>query len=210
MQTTIPFDKLLRIGFLDPAGGKRTSMELKRVRARSAIIVIGVDVVASRVFVLYSWADRCTTDQMIDQLFHVHKRFQTKMFGIEANALQYLFATAIQREARQRGIKVPIIPVDQPARVDKDDRIRAELQPLIHQGRLFVQKNHHELITEMRGFPTAKTKDMVDALASAVHMMPKKTIKQARSDEGRALAQYLRDSGAPDWYIQQEMRRSDN
>jgi predicted phage terminase large subunit-like protein len=193
----IPPQSLHTVAFVDPAGGN-SRQALKKVRARSAIVVIGVEPDLQRIFVRHAWAARATTDELVNEMFNVGQMFTgLRQFGIESNAMQALFAGVVMREARAKGIRIPFIEVKQPTNVDKDWRIRSILQPVLAEGRLFLLKNQIELINELRSFPTGKTKDIVDALASAIHMVPMvkpKRLVQTESDNA-ALA-YLRRSGA--------------
>ena len=51
-----------RFAYVDPASGKK-QQELKKVRARSAIVVVAADWIG-RIFVLDAWAKRCSTAAM--------------------------------------------------------------------------------------------------------------------------------------------------
>lgn len=192
MPTCLVDDLLDRVAFCDPASGKT---ELKRTRARSAIIVIGQDALA-RVFVLEAWADRCPTDTLINRIFSTQRAWSVRTFGIEANAMQSLFADAVTREARVTGVRLPVTPVQQPTRIDKDVRIRLALQPAIATGRLVVRADMKDLLTEIEAFPSGQTKDLVDALASALTLMPRRTLQRQQDEELDRLAAYLRERGA--------------
>ena len=188
-------------GYSDPASEKG---RLRKVRARQAIIMIAADHL-TRIFVLFSWAGRLPTSKYIDKIITVCETFKPRRFGIEANAMQVLFADAVRTEAKRRMKKINILPIYQPTKVDKDFRIRGDIEPVLNDGRLFIQDKHIELEAEIRGFPTGLTKDLVDCLSTCIRMVPKRTKRQSRSAEKEALAQYLRESGAPAWYIQKRM-----
>ena len=195
--TRIPFDGIVdRVAFCDPASSKKGSAAIKRTRARSAIIVLGQDLL-TRIFVLHAWAERCSTDKLIDTIFDVNEQFRPKPFGGEKNGLQGLFQDAVEREARYRNKVLPLQQVEHSTRIDKDFRIRAALQPVIAAGRLFVQDSQVELLTEITSFPRYPTKDLIDALASAVTLLPTRTIQRQRDDHVEQVAHYLRQSGAP-------------
>lgn len=189
--------------FCDPAGGKR--MALKRVRARSAIVVVGSDAI-SRIFVLHTWADRCSAGDLTERILRIQADFKPRVFGVEANAMQALYGEMVAREAKHKGARLPLLPVKQPTNVDKDWRIRTALQPVIGAGRLLIQPHHYELKTELTTFPMSTTKDLIDALASAVALLRKTPVPQARRDELQALLAYLRETGAPASYIEQVAR----
>lgn len=197
------------VAFCDPASGKQGADRIKKTRARSAIVVIGQDHL-TRIFVLYAWAERCSTDALIDKMIEVNDQWKPRIFGGEAAGLQSLFQDAIIREARHRNIRLPLYPWPQPTNIDKDFRIRTALQQPIRYGRLFVQGQHVELTKELRGFPRDKLKDLVDALASAVTILPGVPTRRQSDDEVEALAANLRATGADPAYIVQrceEVRR---
>ena len=199
--TDIELSDLKKYGFTDPASARG---RIRKIRARQAIVVIGVDTL-HRIFVLYSWAGRLATSKYVDKILTMCENYQTKLFGIEANAMQSLFADLVRDKARDRAKRLAIVPVHQSTKVDKDFRIRSALEPVINGGRLLIHKKQTELESELRGFPTASTKDLVDCLASAVSLVPRRLPKRQQSDEVDTLAQYLRDSGAPAWYIEERV-----
>lgn len=191
-----------RVAFLDPAGGKQ---RVRRVSARSAIIVLSRDWL-SRLFVLHAWAARCTTDAMVEKILDVCQQYRPRIFGIEANAMQSLFVDTVRREARMKGLRLPLTPVNQPTKIEKEFRIRTALQPIIAEGRLFIQADQHELRNELQSFPLGMTRDLVDALASAVSLYPQRPTTAAREEETESYLSYLRNSGAPASYIEQIAR----
>ncbi len=199
--TRLPLDRLTDVvAFCDPAGNK-SGHTLKRVRARAAIVVIGQDAL-SRIFVLHTWADRCSAGQLTERIFKTQADFKPRTFGVEANAMQALYGEMVAREARFKSLRIPLNPIKQPTNVDKDWRIRTALQPVIGAGRLFLQAHQYELKSELTTFPMATLKDLIDALASAVSLLRKVAPPQRARDETQQLLAYLRASGAPAWYIE--------
>jgi len=202
MPTEIETKYLDRYGFTDPAG---TKQRLRKARARQAIVVVGVDHLM-RIFVLHASAGRTPASVYVDRIIKVCENWTPRIFGIEANAMQELFADLVIEKARELKKRLPLTGVNQPTRIDKDFRIRTTLQPVINAGRLFLQENQDELETELRGFPTAATKDLVDCLASAIALVPQRTKPQQKNDEAQKLAAYLRETGAPSWYIEKRIK----
>lgn len=192
-----------RTGFCDPAGSGVEGRMIKRGQAKSSIVVVGMDALA-RVFVLSSWADRCPTPRLVERIIESAETWGTNLFGIEANAMQALFADMVLREARILKKRVSLTPVQQPTRLDKDFRIRTILQPVIGTGRLFIQAGQRTLRTGLEGFPHIMIKDEVDALASAVNLLPQVSTKAERDGETERYLAYLRESGAPASYITQQ------
>ncbi len=202
----VALDALVLYGFCDPAGSprKRAEAQLKRTRARSAVIVIGADALR-RIFVLHAWADRCTPSALATKILETAAAWPVVQFGIESSAMQSLYVDMVQRDARLANLGLPLTAVAQPTGVDKDWRIRTALQPVIAGGRLFLLPGHDELRAEIGGFPSGATKDLVDALASAVALVPPAVARRDADDEAVALARYLRNSGAAPQYIEQRM-----
>jgi len=192
-------DLIDRVAFLDPASGR--AARLKRVASRSAIVVIGADALG-RVFVLHQWAARVSTQRLVDTLFLLNEQYHPRAFGCESNALQCLFTDCLELISRTKQTRLPLVPVQQPTKIDKDYRIRTSLQPVIGYGRLFLQPQHHELRSELEAFPQGQTKDLVDALASAVRLLKPISLRHERDSKRDALATYLRKTGAPSWYIE--------
>lgn len=197
-------EELEKYGFVDPASGRA---QIRRTRARQAIIVVGVDYLL-RIFVLFAWTDRLVTSRFCDKILDTYEQFRPRRFGIEANAMQELFGDTVIDKAKERfGTSMGIVPIYQPSKVEKDFKIRTSLEPIINDGRLFVNESQIELISELRGFPTAAFKDLVDALATTVALIPRRPLQVQRSVETEALADYLRRSGAPAWYIEKEIAK---
>lgn len=188
------------VAFLDAAGGKKNKDKNK---ARSAITVVSSDA-ANRVFVRYAWAERCATEKIYEKIYEVNRRFKLETFGIEGNAQQTLFVDSVIKDAYEKGINVPVQCVIQPTSMDKDFRIRTHLQPVVAQGRLFLKKDQYNLLKEVLDFPMSTIKDLIDSLASAVGILPKQISLNHASEESQAHLEYLRNSGAPPDYIEQQ------
>lgn len=195
--------------FTDPAGGKSrvAAAKHKKIRALQAAIVIAVDSL-QRIFVIHSWAGRLVPSAYLDKLIDICDNYNPKIFGIEANAMQSLFADLVHTEARRRlgAHKNKFLEVNQPTKIDKFFRIRTTLEPVINEGRLFVPEHMTELISDLRGFPTIQHIDRIDCLASAVALVPSRPLPEKRKDEADALASYLRSRGAPSQYIEKRIK----
>lgn len=190
----------LRYAFCDPAGSRARKEVVKKARARSAIVAVAPDAVG-RLFVVVAKAGRWTTSEMIDRIIETCQEIRPQIFGIEANAMQALFADSVELVARMRNLKLPLSSVRQPTNVDKLWRIRTTIQPVLAEGRLFIREDQTELRTELEAFPSGRTVDLVDALASAIELVPPPAIPQEAQDDADQLAAYLRASGAPPDYI---------
>jgi len=193
------------VAFADPASSKSP---LKSQRARAAIVVVSQDQ-WRRVFVRAIWAEATTANALTDKIFELNALWRPHPFGCEANAMQVLFAESVLREARMRDIRLPLVPVYQPPQQKKAFRIRQALQPLIASGRLFLMQDQGELEHELTTFPQHPRVDLVDALASAVVLLPKRSLPQQNADDHEGLRAYLRQSGVPDATIAERLARLD-
>lgn len=191
-------EALEKYGFCDPASGRG---KLKKSRARQARIMIGVDHLM-RVFVLFSWAGRMPTSKLRDAVLDDYEKWQPRRYGIESNAMQELFGDLVIDEGQKRMGHVRIVPVPSPTKIEKDFKIRTTIEPVANEGRLFVPESMIELRAEIFGFPTAAYKDLVDCLAMAIMLVPKRHPQEQRNDEREARLAYLRNSGAPPGYIE--------
>lgn len=185
--------------FCDPAGRPKKAAELKRVRARTAIVTVGADWLG-RVFVLDAWANRASTEIVVTKIFDTYGQWVPSTFGVEANAMQELFAGMLALQARQRGVHLPIAEVRPPGNIDKLWRIRTTLQPLLARGQLIVRDDLVELLGELRSFPTGRTVDILDATAYAIGLLPARSVEAVpEPNERDQIAAYLARAGvSPD------------
>lgn len=204
---SIPIKSLVEvIAACDPAAGKRSQTKVKRTRSRSAIVVIGQDLLA-RVYLLKAWAERCLTSALTEEIFKTQVDWKPRLFTIDSAANQSLYGDELQMRARERGIHLPLVPFYPPTNIDKDWNISNILQPLLLEGRLVFQPTQYEAFSEMEGHPTSRTKDIIDAIAMAVSKLsPIKHHKVTHNEEAEYIIRNLREIGAPAWYIDQRNR----
>lgn len=197
-------DLTSRVAFCDPAGQKKAN-ELKKVSARAAIACIAADDMR-RIYCLELWAARCSTRELIDRMYAINDRWKPAIFGVESNAMQELFKNTTEIIARYENKKLPLIGVEQTNRIDKDARIRFNLQRPFAYGQIFLQAHQVEAYNEIVGFPHGRTKDIIDAIASAASLLPARTVERQRVDRLTALRQYLERSNVPPWHIERRMQ----
>ena len=207
MPSSIPLSQLDVFAFLDPAGRKK-NQDLKKVRARAAIVIIGADHLR-RIFVLEAWAKKASASEIMETVFSLNDKWHPKIFGCEANAMQELYAELLQLEAVRRRIRLPLVEVYQPTNIEKEFRIRTTLNPVVGFGRLFLHESQLDLHREIVAFPMQIQKDLIDALASAVALVPPKSPPAAQSSERDALARYLRDQGVSPRLIEARLAELD-
>lgn len=183
-----------RYMWLDPASGKRDE-RIRSVRARSAIVVVGTSL-DHKVWVLDAWAKRAGTAEMVSVFMDMFQRWWPIVAGFEDMGQQSLLTDPLYQEAEKRGLSVPLSPTKVNTKVEKNWRIRAQLQPLIGHGRLMINRRLLELKREITNFPMATMKDLIDALAGACSLVPPPRTRHRMSQEQRDLARYLRETGA--------------
>lgn len=203
---SIPVRSLEIYGFADLAAGK-DAREKKRRHARQVVVVGGRDWL-NRWFWLHVWAGYLTATKFKDKILSVQEEYEPRRFGLEANGMQVLFGSLVREEARVRFGRIKMMAIYQPTNVEKNYRIRTGLEPVILQGRFFLQKKEIEARTELSGFPTAATKDIVDAMEACISQVaPKRQVKLAVNQEKEEYARYLRASGMASHLIEREMER---
>lgn len=197
MSTALSYHSLLSeiYAFCDPASG--TTQQKKASQARTAFAVVSCDSLG-RLFVIYSYADRISPSAITETIIDIQLTYHPLTFGIESNAQQSLFAGTVEHELDKRGIPNHLLYVNQPTQVNKLERIRALIQPLSRSGRLFLSPGMTLLEQELRAFPTGLTVDAVDALASAIALVPQPRLASRPSYPSQAIADYLTNLGRPD------------
>ena len=186
-------------GFVDPHGGenRQSSARLKKIASQAAIVVGGRD--DRNIYVVDAWADRCSTDTLVEKMFEMCEKWKLKSLGGEDNGMAGLFHDAVHREAKWRNKPLPIVRVTQPTNIHKDYRIRTALQPPIGHGRLILRSGLDQLVDQITAFPLSPHKDLVDALASLVRFIPSRPQRIERNRELNDKLRYLRNNGvAPD------------
>lgn len=196
--------KLWVAAHVDPAGGPRASE--RRQTSRAAIAVVGQDDL-ERVFILEAWAKRIAPDLLIDRIFDTYERWRPAVFSIDASGPQLAFAQMVQKEARERGIKLPLRPIQ--LRQDKAFAIETTLQPVASSGRLLRPADNEcrELAAEWKGFPDGMYRDLLDALACAIRLLPAVLPAHLRALSEGQLRTYLAQTGMPRDQIEERINQ---
>ena len=185
------FKDMTRLGFFDPAGA---SDELRKIRSRSAVVIIGVDSI-HRIFVLEAWAGRPVGDGMLDKVTEICAKWKPKVLGAESNACQGHFAFQLRERFKAAGVPTTVRRINQPSNSQKDFRIRTTVGEVLREDRLCIPETMYELRAELRGFPTAAHKDLADALANVIKMAPRRPEAVTSEEEIKRYGAYLRKSG---------------
>lgn len=194
------------VSFVDPASGRKSAGQRKN-SSRSADVVVGTDDLG-RIFVLHAWAGRVPTTVHTDRIFQLVRTWRPRIVGIDASAMQTLYADSLMREAKVKHERLPLWPMQMPPNVEKTNRIRAVLQPVLGFGRLFLRADQRELAQEIEAFPTGATLDLVDSLTQAITLLRKTSRARSEANERDAYVEYLRSTKAPAAYVDAVKRAS--
>jgi predicted phage terminase large subunit-like protein len=186
--------------YLDEASGQ-VSRKLKT--SQTAIVVVAQDDLG-RIYTLYTWAGRVRPTDIVQEVIRAHMMYHPRMFGIESNGQQNLFAQLLTELIHREGIRdfAPVY-VKPPMDKTKIERIKNAIQPYMKSGRLFLRQDvHTELQREIETFPTGQTNDLIDALAGCIALIP--PVMEPRKDTTTqdAIRQYLKNAG----YSESELR----
>jgi len=126
----------------------------------SAIIVAAVDT-EGYVDVLEADIRKRPPDQIMEDVFAYHKKYDFTLAGIEEIQFQELFKDLVIKESAKRGLYLPVEGIR--PNTDKVLRI-SKMQPHIKNGIIRFRRNQTQLIDQLRYFPKADHDDGPDAL----------------------------------------------
>lgn len=192
---TVDRNKLWRCAWVDPAGGPRAGQSQSGL-SRAAIVVIGQDDL-ERVFILEAWAQRVAPDRLIDRILDTQQKWNPAVFGIDSSGPQLMFSQLVQKEAHERGIRIPLRPMA--LKSDKTFSIETSIQPVAASGRLIrpIESECRALKEEMTSFPDGMFRDTLDALACAIRLLPSIMPEHMKKMTEGQLIDYLKRTGMP-------------
>lgn len=165
------------VGFWDIALGKKTTKD----GDYNAIVIVGKDTSTGILYVLEAWADKCTTLQGEQKVIEMAKKWAVKRFGIEGVAAQYNSYLRVKAEAPKQGC-YHTTWIDVQPKGKKETRIEM-LQPLFENGTIKIREEQGLLKEQLQAFPHGSHDDLPDALASAVTLSLKKTVRSYATQE---------------------------
>jgi hypothetical protein len=192
---TVATNKLYKVAWCDPAGGVNTLLTHAGTRSRASIVVVGQDDL-ERIFVMETWAKRLPPDQLMAKMFETWFKWRPAIFGMDASGPQLQFHQIVKKEARDRDIRWNLRGVAE--RTDKITFIETMLQPIEAQGRLIKSGVMHEVADfkdEYQAFPGGSYRDIMDALARAVWLLPSSLPQHLRLMDRAQLKRYLERTG---------------
>ncbi len=159
---------------IDPAKTAKMSS------ADSAIVAVGIDRVANRLYVRDIISGKMLPDELYDHLFEMKARLRVHTIGIEVTGLEEFIRQPLVNEMIKR--KQPFEPVWLKARgggaedgagrgKGKIKRI-ATLVPFYRMGYIFHNKSCCSVLeSQLLSFPRSKRFDVMDALAYVIEML---------------------------------------
>lgn len=150
---------------IDPAATERY---ISARTSRTAIGIIAMDC-QERVFAIATVADYLAPSAMLEKVFTTHGRFinHVRNAYLEANAGFKILGPIIRDEERRRGHYLGLRPFS--ATGEKDARIRSTLQPVLADGRFYINKpDAATIIEEIGAFPQGTKKDILDMLSIGI------------------------------------------
>ena len=104
-------------------------------------------------------------------LFKMRDKWHPREFGIESVAFSKLYITVLEKESKLRNTWFGATPLKVSTQRSKDSRIRDTVQQVATEGRLYVNRNMMDFITEFVDFPQGRTKDILDAFTHCITLM---------------------------------------
>jgi hypothetical protein len=156
-------DMDVQIG-IDPAASDRKA---RATTSRSAITVMARDS-RNRIFCLDITAGYWRPSQLFNNMFKVHKKFRRYNPGthLEQMGAFKILGSLLREEEKKRNYFLNLRAVTKGT--DKDNTIRANLEPILNDGRLFaMESGYNLLIQEVKTFPNGKLKDILDSVTIA-------------------------------------------
>ena len=154
------YDKLEKTTYnfvsIDPAISTKTSADF------SGITVIGVDC-EENWYVREALNLKLDPSGLIDKLFELNAQYQPMAFIMERFALEKSLKHALTFEMEKRNAYFPIRDIPTDTRKSKEARI-AGLQPKFESKKIFLKRNHEDLVHQIVHHPQLKNDDLLDSL----------------------------------------------
>lgn len=167
-------------GCLDPSLGKKADKG-----DYSCICTIAREPVSGYIYVVNFGLKRRDVDTQIDDIIKNHDKYHYSLFGVEADAFQYVVAENLRKKSMELGVYVPVKDVYRANSGDKKLRFEG-IVPLILDGTIIFNEyayqndpEYNHAINQITLFTGVgdKEDDAVDALEGAVSLVSKSKFK---------------------------------
>lgn len=151
------------IVIVDPA--KTTKMH----SAYSAVVGVGVNLVANRIYLRDISAGMYHPDRLYDEAINMAQRINAHVLAIEVTSLNEFITYPLRNELVRRGVQIELIELN--ARAKKEDRIKG-LVPFYRRGLVFHNKSvSRPLEEQLLSFPRSRRADIMDAFAYTIEAL---------------------------------------
>lgn len=149
---------------VDPA------LSLKARSDYTGIIVNGVDYLG-RWFIQEALNIKLEPSELVNKIVELSRKYNPFMIlGMERFALEKMLKHALFEKMERENFFFPVKELETSTKISKEARIRS-LQPVLEAKKLFVKKEHTELIKQISEHPFGKYDDVLDALKSQVQIV---------------------------------------
>lgn len=149
---------------VDPAATEKNAVTVKSSRSALVVVVTTPD---GRWVVADGAADYVPISTVFEWMFDRHRRWKPRVISLEQNGPFKILRSMVLEEQRRRKQWIGVVPAKGVG--DKDARIRAELEPRLRDGRLYLTAKIKKLfMEELVAFPSGWKKDFLDATAQAL------------------------------------------
>lgn len=157
----------------------------------SSIVTVGVDA-ESKWYVLEVRRGRWTITELIDNLFSVYDRFGPISMSLEVIGPSQSLLSPIRAEEERRNRYLPLTEIKARPPLEKEMRIRAELQPRFENGQVFIKKGMTELEDELLNFPNSRYDDVIDSLSDIASLEFPAELDEAQKERLAGMESRLR------------------
>jgi len=130
------------------------------------IMVIGIDS-ERNVYVIEYYREHSALYDMPQKIFEYAKKYQpVRRVNIEKVGAQGIVKDYVNKLIGRDRKMAPglALGVRPPGGIKKEDRIEALLCPIVNQRKLYIKKEHENLVDEMFEFPKGRNDDLLDGL----------------------------------------------
>tara|TARA_R100001594_G_scaffold55465_1_gene89073 strand:+ start:3836 stop:5401 length:1566 start_codon:yes stop_codon:yes gene_type:complete len=149
------------------------------------IMVMGIDADKNR-YVIDYYHDKIPAFDMPEQIIKMARKYSpVRRCSVETVGAQEMVRDMVERMARSEkrllpGIKMGVRP---PHGIKKEDRLEMSLGSIVNSKKLFLRKEHTELINELFEFPKGRNDDLLDGLYYSDFFAKPPRSKSIKTDE---------------------------
>lgn len=157
----------------------------------SAIVTMGMDPDRNK-YILDVRRGRWGVDELIDNIFEVHRTWSPVEVGLETVMFQKALLWPIREAMRREQVYIRIRELKPSSKVTKEARI-SSLHEFFANGSLWMRESMTELQKELLEFPVGAHDDMIDALAYVVQMLTPSSFTEQVNNNPFQLENILRE-----------------